>query len=123
MMKVNILGCKVDKVTMQETLRMVEYYINRPEYRHIITLNAEIIYKAQSVAKLKQIINEADLVTPDGAGVVWAARKLGDPVPERVTGIDLMEALVKKAGSFIFTELPPVWQNWQQKILRKNIKI
>ncbi len=43
------------------------------------------------------MINSADLVTPDGSGIVWAARYLGEPVPERVTGIDLMREICKQA--------------------------
>lgn len=97
-MRVNILGTYVDNVTMQEALEKVEKYILERKNRHIITLNAEIIYRAQHEAKLKELINRADLVTPDGAGVVWASRKLGTPLAERVTGIDLMQELVKKAA-------------------------
>jgi len=129
-MKTNILGCQVDKLTMDEAVKKVESYIKNKENRHIITLNAEILYRALSDEKLKTVINQADLVTPDGAGIVWASRKLGDPVPERVTGIDLMEALVKEASHkgwklYLYGAAPGVAElaaaNLQKKYKNLNI--
>lgn len=96
--KVSVLGTLVDPVDMQGALEKVEEYIKEGTPHHIITLNAEIIYRAQHEPALKDIINSAHLVTPDGAGVVWAARKLGTPVPERVTGIDLVQAILPTAA-------------------------
>ena len=105
-MKVDILGCNVDRIDMDETLQKIEEFIQSGKPHHIITLNAEIICKAQSDPRLKEIINEADLVTPDGSGVVWASRYLNAPVPERVTGIDLTlrlaELAPKKGWTFYF---------------------
>lgn len=72
---------------------------------HIITANAEILYAAQSNATLDRVIREADLVTADGMGVVLASRILGDPLPERVSGYDLLHAIAQAAslsGSGIF---------------------
>ena len=96
--KVEILGCNVDKIDMDETLQKIGDFIQSGNPHHIITLNAEIIYKAQSDPKLKTIINEADLVTPDGSGVVWASKYLNSPMPERVTGIDLTQNLAELAS-------------------------
>ena len=90
MTKINILGCNVDNVDTSLTLQIIDSYIKERTPRHIITLNAEIIYRALNEPTLKEIINDADLVTPDGAGVVWAAKHLGVPLKERVTGIDLL---------------------------------
>jgi len=105
-MKVDILGCHIDRLDMNETLQKIEEFIQSGKPNHIITLNAEIIYKAQSDPKLKEIINNADLVTPDGSGVVWASKYLNAPVPERVTGIDLTlklaELAPKKGWTFYF---------------------
>ncbi|ATW25965.1 WecB/TagA/CpsF family glycosyltransferase [Candidatus Formimonas warabiya] len=92
-----ILGVRVDKVDMMDSLCFVDSFIQAGRFHHIITLNAEIIYRAQSDDSLKELINSADLVTPDGSGIVWAARYLGEPVPERVTGIDLMLEICKQA--------------------------
>lgn len=95
--RVEILGVRVDRISMAETVRRVATYIASASPHQIITLNAEIMERAWREPAFRDLINAADLVTPDGAGVVWASRYLGRPVPERVTGIDLMQALVKEA--------------------------
>lgn len=97
MASLKILDVRVDKVDMMGALCVVDSFIHNGDFHHIITLNAEIIYQAQFNEPLQKIINSADLVTPDGAGIVWAAGYMGDPVPERVTGIDLMLEICKQA--------------------------
>lgn len=98
-MRVEILGAQIHGLTMEETLNKIETFIQEGTSHQIITLNAEILYRANHQPALLEIINQADLVTPDGTGIVWAARKLGQPVPERVTGIDLLQEIARKAAS------------------------
>jgi N-acetylglucosaminyldiphosphoundecaprenol N-acetyl-beta-D-mannosaminyltransferase len=97
MASLKILDIRVDKVDMMGALCVVDSFVQEGGFHHIVTLNAEIIYQAQFNQPLKDLINSADLVTPDGAGIVWAAGFLGEPVPERVTGIDLMLEICKQA--------------------------
>lgn len=97
MSSIKILGTRVDKVDMMGALCRIQSYINEGTFHHVITLNAEIIYAAQFEDSLLNLINTADMVTPDGSGVVWASGYLNDPVPERVTGIDLMMEICKQA--------------------------
>lgn len=96
--KADILGCHIDTVTMQGATKAVEQMVEKGTPSHIITLNAEIAYVARSNKELREIINNADLVTPDGIGIVWAARKLGYDVNERVTGIDMIYQICKLAA-------------------------
>lgn len=96
-MEITLLGAKISSKKMQETVSEISSYITKRTINHIITLNAEILYRAQFDRELMDTINQAQLVTPDGAGIVWASRILGTPVPERVTGIDLTLELVKEA--------------------------
>lgn len=96
--RIDILGCRVDKVNMDEALNFIAERIKNNDPAHIITLNAEIVYRACGDAQLREVINRADLNTPDGIGIVWAARQLGFPLEERVTGIDLLEKLCSLAG-------------------------
>lgn len=95
--KANILGANVDIVNTEQTLNRIKELHEKGEPSHIITLNAEIVYQAQENAELLDIINQADLVTPDGIGIVWAGKKLGYPFFERVTGIDLLYCLCAEA--------------------------
>ena len=84
--KVNILGVRVDSVTMDEAVSRVEAYMDQKAGVMIATANAEMIMRATKDAELMQILNEAALVVPDGAGTVWAAHHLGYAMPERVAG-------------------------------------
>ncbi len=96
-MHITLLGAKISTKNMQEIVSEISSYIVKGKPRQVITLNAEILYRAQQDSNLLDTINQADLVTADGAGVVWASRILNRPVRERVTGIDLILALVEKA--------------------------
>ncbi len=98
MSSVYILGNRVDSLTLAEAVDRVAGFIAAGTPHQVVTLNAEIAYRAYREARLQEVINRAALVTADGAGIVWAARKLGTPLPQRVTGIDLLEALAE-AGS------------------------
>ncbi|MFZ5945177.1 MAG: WecB/TagA/CpsF family glycosyltransferase [Bacillota bacterium] len=95
--RVYILGSLVDKVTTKEALQRIEHFITEGTPHHIITANAEIIYRGVIDKKLSRTLNKAHLVTADGSGVVWASHQLNNPVPERVTGIELLNAICNKA--------------------------
>ncbi len=97
-MEARFLECRIDNLDMQQTVDKIESFINSQTGAQIITLNAEILYQAQYDDELRELINQADLVTPDGIGIVWAARKLDKPVKERVSGIDLLQNLCSRAA-------------------------
>ncbi|MBO8158002.1 WecB/TagA/CpsF family glycosyltransferase [Thermosyntropha sp.] len=96
--KIEILGCFIDAVDSRDALQKAEEFILQGIPSHVITLNAEIAYAASSDPELKKIINKADLVTPDGIGIVWAARRKGYDLKERVTGIDMVYNLSELAS-------------------------
>ncbi len=93
-----ILGNRVDALTLPEAVNKVAQYIEADSPHQIVTLNAEIAYLAFGDKRLQRIINRAALVTADGSGLIWASRKLGCPLPQRVTGIDLLQALAAEGG-------------------------
>ena len=95
--KVNILGVGVDSVTMQEALDRVESFFEERRPVIVATANAEMLMRATHDEELKDILNAAELVVPDGAGTVWAAHHLGHDMPERVAGYDLAQELMKRA--------------------------
>ena len=97
--KANVLGCYIDVIDKKGAIDRVKKFIARAPPTHIITLNAEIVYMAKDDQSLQAVINQADLVTPDGIGIVWAARRLGWPIKERVTGIDMVYEICSEAQS------------------------
>lgn len=98
-MRINLLGADIDALNMEETVERVAGFVRGGRPHRIITLNPEFLYRAQFENQLMELAERADLVTPDGVGIVWACRVAGRPVPERVTGIDLMLRLVERAAA------------------------
>ena len=111
--RVEILGVKVDAVTMSQAVEGVINLIAAGKSSMVATANAEMLLNATHDAELKRILNAANLVVPDGAGTVWAARHLGKFMPERVAGADLVQELMKIAPAhdfkfFLFGAAPDI---------------
>ncbi len=98
-MRANLFGVGIDALGMEETVAHVAGLVstNRPAW--VMTLNPEYLYRARFDHRLLDLARRADLVTADGEGIVWACRVAGCPVPERVTGIDLMLGLLERASA------------------------
>lgn len=95
----HILEIPVDLVTMREAINQVENFLDKKKSAVIATANAEMIMQAQNDLELKKILQQADLVVPDGAGTVWAAQHLGYAMKERVAGYDLMQEILKQIAT------------------------
>ncbi len=93
MERIDILGVGFDKVDMASALARAESFLGGAAH-YIVTPNSEIVYDAQSNADLRDILNNADLVLPDGIGVVKAANILETPLIEKVAGVEVAEHLL-----------------------------
>ncbi|HHY45710.1 MAG TPA: polysaccharide pyruvyl transferase CsaB [Firmicutes bacterium] len=93
--RVDALGLPVDAVDMARATDRVRELAMRKGVAQVVTVNAEIAVASRRDPELLQVIRSADLVTADGAGVVWALDFLGSPVPERVAGYDLMLSVLE----------------------------
>lgn len=89
-MKVNILNIPFDNISNKEALDKLLEFLNEEKNHLLVTPNPEIVMEAQNNKLLFNIIKEADLVIPDGIGVVLASRLLNDKIRERVAGCDLI---------------------------------
>lgn len=96
--RIEIMGCGVDNLTMEETLETIEGFIHDQTPHQHVVVNVDKIVKAQHDPALREIINQCHLINADGMPVVWASRLLGKPLKERVAGIDLFEALMQRAA-------------------------
>lgn len=96
--RATVLGVGIDSVTMDEAVNWLEQFITEGRPRLVATANAEMVMLAQEDLELAAVLASADLVVPDGAGVVWAARHSGQAVPERVAGFDLTQRLLDLAA-------------------------
>jgi N-acetylglucosaminyldiphosphoundecaprenol N-acetyl-beta-D-mannosaminyltransferase len=97
MKKIVICNIPVNALTMRQTLDIIHNAIALKKPIHHVVVNAAKVVNAQKDRALMDSIVSCDLVNADGQAVVWASRILGDPLPERVAGIDLMENLVASA--------------------------
>src|SRR5207244_9803567 len=74
--------------------RMIESH--QPHY--VVTANVDFLVQARRDVELRRILLEAHLVLCDGTPLVWASRLLGNPLPERVAGADLVPLLIRVAA-------------------------
>ncbi|MCA9973513.1 MAG: WecB/TagA/CpsF family glycosyltransferase, partial [Anaerolineales bacterium] len=92
---VHILGTPVHAVTMADTLALLRRFMAEPRLHQICTTNPEFVMTAQRDADFRAVLRAADLCIPDGIGLLLAARWLGQPLPERVAGSDLIYRLAE----------------------------
>lgn len=86
-----ILGVSVNSITLVQAVNQVEQWLKTAKKHYIVTPNPEMIMLAQTDQEFRRILNQADLAIPDGWGLRLAA-----PGLTRVTGRELMLALIKK---------------------------
>jgi N-acetylglucosaminyldiphosphoundecaprenol N-acetyl-beta-D-mannosaminyltransferase len=92
--RADVLGCAIDRLDMTATLEAVEQVVSAGHFTQHMSINAAKLVTMHDDARMREIIASCGLVNADGQSVVWASRILGDPLPERVAGIDLMAALL-----------------------------
>jgi N-acetylglucosaminyldiphosphoundecaprenol N-acetyl-beta-D-mannosaminyltransferase len=92
-----VLDCAIDRLTMAQTLARCQAIIERGAFAQQVSINAAKLVSLKKDPELRAVVNRCELVNADGQSVVWASRLLGDPLPERVAGIDLMDALMGMA--------------------------
>src|SRR5690554_401641 len=88
--RIQLLNTFYDNLSMVETIERVRNAIESHMQIHHTVINANKVVLLQNDSELRRSVNSADLINIDGKGVLWAAKLLGKPVKERVTGIDLM---------------------------------
>lgn len=92
---VSLFGVRVHAVSMEEALGHVLRFVREGTPRQVVTADSSMVVMAQGDTHLLDIINHADLVTPDSIGILWACRRRGVRMPERVSGVDLVVRLAQ----------------------------
>ncbi len=113
MSRTDVLGVGFDNVTKAEAVERALALIDAREGRYVVTPNPEIVMLAKENPALKEALAGADIVLPDGAGIVKGAAILGRPMKEKVPGIDfacgVMARLAERGGSvYLFGAKPGV---------------
>jgi N-acetylglucosaminyldiphosphoundecaprenol N-acetyl-beta-D-mannosaminyltransferase len=93
-----ILGVPFDNVTTADAVAAIERMVASRRPHYLVTANVDFLTQAQGDGELRRILTNAHLVLCDGAPVVWASRLLGNRLPERVAGADLVPKLLAVAA-------------------------
>jgi N-acetylglucosaminyldiphosphoundecaprenol N-acetyl-beta-D-mannosaminyltransferase len=93
-----LLGVPFDNVTTAETIDLIEQMVASRKPHYLATANVDFLVQAQHDVELRRILMDAHLVLCDGTPLVWASRILGNPLPERVAGSDLVPLLMQIAS-------------------------
>ena len=104
-MRVDVLGVGFDNVTMAEAVARGEELLGAEGCHYVVTPNPEIVEACRADAEAMAAVNGADLVLPDGIGVVYGAKMLKTPLKERVPGIEFGTAMLEycaKSGKPVF---------------------
>jgi N-acetylglucosaminyldiphosphoundecaprenol N-acetyl-beta-D-mannosaminyltransferase len=89
---------KIDNVTTRQALQRIADLVNEGTPHHVVTVNPEFVMTAQRVPTFRDVINQANLRLPDGVGLLWAARRLGTPLQQRVAGSDMVPLITQQAA-------------------------
>lgn len=123
--KVEILGVAIDALTYESALERMDELIAEGGFHHVFTADVSGIMASRENPELAEVIRTCDVVTADGAGVLWAARLFDFPLPERVSGCDLVRALSGLAARrgyrvFLLGAAPGVAQAAADVLLAEN---
>ena len=98
MSRIDVLGVGFDDLTREDAIDMCKKLIDEHRSAYMVTPNPEIVMAAWDHPELHDAICTADVVVPDGIGVVKAAKIIGTPLKERLPGIEIGEAILKYAA-------------------------
>ena len=93
---VNLFGLPFDALTLDETVAAVRQACAKQRRLFLSTANVNFVVHAQRDPAFRQSLRDSDLCVADGAPIVWISRLLGRPLPERVAGADVFEALRRR---------------------------
>lgn len=117
-----LLGIPVDCCTKQALFdTLMDHMLSEtPSSLHMVTMNAEMAYAATQSTELKDLLCSADIVIPDGIGVVWGLSKLGVP-QERIPGVELVESFLRHSQDrqlkiFILGSSPKTLKDMESKL-------
>ena len=104
-MRIDVLGVGFDSLTIEEAVTRAKALMTERRAAYVVTPNPEIVMTCRERSETMQAVNAADLVLPDGIGVIYGARILGTPLKTKLPGIDFIQALMAdmaKEGKSVF---------------------
>jgi N-acetylglucosaminyldiphosphoundecaprenol N-acetyl-beta-D-mannosaminyltransferase len=98
MPKVRFLNADYDPLTLSQTVDAIFHHVEAGPHGWLCTVNVAILMMMRSDPRLQSFVDRAALVVADGQPIVWCAPWFGQELPERVTGVDLVETICEPAA-------------------------
>ena len=123
-MRIDILGVGFDNLTMTEAVARGCELLAGEGAHYVVTPNPEIVETCRADAEAMAAVNGADLVLPDGIGVIYGAKLLGTPLKSRVPGIEFGTAMLAHCAEtgkkvFLFGAKPGVAEQAAKNLCKK----
>ncbi len=123
-MKTNILGVEFDNNTIQQSADIAFDAVLNNKQCIIYTPNPEIVMAATEDLEFLKILNSADIVTPDGIGIVYASKILKGNINQRAAGFDIVKEILKRLSTsnksvYIFGGKPGVAETAKENIINE----
>ncbi|HRT37035.1 MAG TPA: WecB/TagA/CpsF family glycosyltransferase, partial [Caldisericia bacterium] len=115
----SLFGYRLENLSFDETKKKIVEFINEGRKAIITPINPEKIMKSFKDDKLREILLNSNLLLPDGYGIIFASKILKIQLKERITGIDMFEALLDYANE---NRLSIYFLGTQEEILKKVIE-
>ena len=127
-MKIDIMGLQFDNITMEEALDAAKALLQGEHAARVVTPNAEIAYEALHDENMRTLLNSAELMLPDGAGVVLASKILKTPLKQKVAGVDFADGLLgvlETTGQslYLLGSKPGIGELAAQKMMQKHQRL
>jgi len=115
----------IDQVDFDQAVETVRGFLHSGRPHQIVTVNLDFLSIAERNAEFRDTLNQANLAVADGMPLVWLARLRGQPLPERVTGVELVDACCDIAaesgqGVFLLGAAPGVAQTAAQRLRERH---
>ncbi|MCR4718905.1 MAG: WecB/TagA/CpsF family glycosyltransferase [Firmicutes bacterium] len=124
MQKLNVLGVRIDNVTVETATDRILEMVKSGGNHAVFTPNSEIVYAAYKDSEFCSLLNSADMLTPDGIGIVYASKILGKPLLERAGGYDIACNLINRVAEsgerlYLFGGKPEVAEKAAENLRKK----
>jgi N-acetylglucosaminyldiphosphoundecaprenol N-acetyl-beta-D-mannosaminyltransferase len=97
--QISLMGCAIDAITYDEAFQTcLAWSDDAAVSRLVVPVNVAVLMMMRRAPDLRDAAARGDLVVADGLPLVWASRLVGEPLPERINGCDLMTRLLAEGG-------------------------
>jgi N-acetylglucosaminyldiphosphoundecaprenol N-acetyl-beta-D-mannosaminyltransferase len=122
--RVNLNGMLIDQIDRVRTLPLLRQFLRDGVTRQVVTVNLDFLAIAARQEQFRETINRADLAVADGMPLIWLSRLLGEPLPERVTGNEIVDqccglAAERQSGVFLLGAAPSVAHRAARTLLKR----